>query len=193
MAGRRHAKRRTEVPAAEVLAGERWELHPDFPDYSVSSNGRVWSRRGHGRFLKPCDTRFGHRMVMLGRGNNRLVHRLVMEAFVGPRPDGFEVRHLNGNGADNRLANLAYGTRTENIRDALAHGTWHSERRQAGWRRSGLKQRNRLAAQDTCRRGHPLTIGHPNVYLRPREGWRQCRACARINAQQAKEVAGARI
>ena len=38
-----------------------------------------------------------------------------MEAFVGPRPEGNEVLHLNGNPSDNRLENLKYGTRRENI------------------------------------------------------------------------------
>lgn len=48
---------------------------------------------------------------------------LVMLAFVGPRPDGLDVCHGNGNPADNRLENLRYGTRSENMRDALRHGT----------------------------------------------------------------------
>ena len=51
------------------------------------------------------------------------VHRLVLEAFVGPCPPGCETRHLNGNPADNRLCNLAWGTHRENAADKVRHGT----------------------------------------------------------------------
>lgn len=51
------------------------------------------------------------------------VHVLVCRAFHGEPLDGQEVRHLNGDPHDNRAANLAWGTRSENQRDKLAHGT----------------------------------------------------------------------
>lgn len=53
----------------------------------------------------------------------RTIHQLVTEAFVGPRPTGSEVRHLDGNPANNRASNLAWGTRRENMADARRHGT----------------------------------------------------------------------
>lgn len=55
--------------------------------------------------------------VVLGRGSTRTVHTLVMEAFVGPAPKGQEVRHLDGDPSNNRLGNLAYGSRSQNLRD----------------------------------------------------------------------------
>ena len=45
------------------------------------------------------------------------VHSLIMLAFVGPRPEGMDICHTNGNGLDNRLENLRYDTRVENCRD----------------------------------------------------------------------------
>jgi DNA invertase Pin-like site-specific DNA recombinase len=51
------------------------------------------------------------------------VHQLVLLTFVGPLPEGQEVRHLNGDRSDNRLENLCYGTRKENANDAVEHGT----------------------------------------------------------------------
>ena len=57
-----------------------------------------------------------------GKKKKKKVHRLVMEAFVGPCPDGMECRHLNGNSRDNRLENLKWGTKAENIEDTLRHG-----------------------------------------------------------------------
>lgn len=51
------------------------------------------------------------------------VHRLVLEAFVGPCPEGMECRHLNGKQRDNRLENLSWGTPERNNQDKKLHGT----------------------------------------------------------------------
>jgi hypothetical protein len=58
------------------------------------------------------------------------VHRLMAWAFFGPQEKGIEVRHINGNGFDNRIDNLCYGSKSENMRDAISHRTfsmsdWH--------------------------------------------------------------------
>jgi hypothetical protein len=74
--------------------------------------------------MRPGD---GYPQVNLrgGRGIHKsiTVHRLVATAFLGPRPAGLEVRHLNGDPTDCRLANLAYGTPAENGQDRVRHGT----------------------------------------------------------------------
>ena len=47
-----------------------------------------------------------------------------MEAFVGPCPPGMEVRHFpDRDPTNNRLDNLQYGTRQENMEDRTIHGT----------------------------------------------------------------------
>jgi hypothetical protein len=48
---------------------------------------------------------------------------LVIEAFVGPRPEGLYVCHKNGVPWDNRLSNLYYGTPQQNSDDKRLHGT----------------------------------------------------------------------
>jgi hypothetical protein len=48
---------------------------------------------------------------------------MVLEAFVGPRPRGFETRHLDGDITNNRLGNLKWGTRREQFKDQVLHGT----------------------------------------------------------------------
>lgn len=53
----------------------------------------------------------------------RYVHRLVLEAFVGPAPAGHECCHNNGDFRDNRLENLRWDTRKANVADAKKHGT----------------------------------------------------------------------
>lgn len=50
-----------------------------------------------------------------------------MLAFKGPPPEGHEVCHNNGDPADNRLENLRYGTRTDNLHDLYLHGEGRSK------------------------------------------------------------------
>ncbi len=51
-----------------------------------------------------------------------LVHRLVMAAFIGPCPEGYEVMHKDDNRANARLDNLCYGTHQENVQDTITKG-----------------------------------------------------------------------
>ena len=57
-------------------------------------------------------------------GKQRLIkiHVLVGEAFIGPRPSGFVMRHLDGNCLNNRVENLQWGTQQENADDLCRHG-----------------------------------------------------------------------
>lgn len=121
------------VSGVDALEGEEWRSVVGAPGYQVSSNGRVRSlervsfgRRVKDRFMKLQLTSTGYLTVNLRVGVEYQLyrcHQLVLAAFVGPRPSGQEVRHLNGNRTDNRLENLAYGTRADNMADAKRHGT----------------------------------------------------------------------
>lgn len=57
-----------------------------------------------------------------GKTRQFRVHRLVMEAFVGVRPDGLVTDHINHDKSDNRLENLRYVTQRENL--ATRRGKW---------------------------------------------------------------------
>lgn len=98
---------------------------PGFPGYQVTDDGRVWSETT--RRWRAASAGFGGYpsldLWLHGRPYRKLVHRLVLEAFVGPCPEGMEGCHSNGNPRDNRLSNLRWDTRTENHRDAVKHGT----------------------------------------------------------------------
>lgn len=114
--------------------------------YEVSDLGRVRSvdiwitsrnrwgtetcRLRKGRILKQTIDRgkeaYGRRQVKLSRENHpktRLVHQLVAAAFIGPRPNGLEVAHRDGNAAHNALLNLRYSTPKDNSADKYTHGT----------------------------------------------------------------------
>ena len=91
--------------------------------YEVSNLGRV---RTVPRILKPGFTVHGYPQVCQwedGVCSNRAVHRLVLEAFVGPRPEGFVCAHLDGNPKNNNIDNLAWVTQKENVHHMVAHGT----------------------------------------------------------------------
>lgn len=142
-----------------------WERH-----YQVSNLGRVMSitrtlimvngryRTYPGKLLAltphPRDL---HLYCMLHNPRcNCRVHQLVMRAFVGKCPEGMEVRHLNGNHADNHRLNLQYGTRLENNLDTVEHG------------------RHTLASARQCKRNH-MFIGS-NIKRLPKNH-RGCLAC----------------
>lgn len=104
---------------------EQWRPVPGHPDYQVSDRGRVVSyKRGRPRELRGGLPN-GYRQVRMyvdGARSDQLVHRLVLLAFVGPCPEGQEVRHLDGDKTNNHLSNLRHGTRSENTIDQVQHG-----------------------------------------------------------------------
>ncbi len=108
---------------------ETWAGIEDHPGYEISDHGQVRSyhtRQGHPsaepRLMSPGIVK-GYPQVKLGRGRQVKVHALVLETFVGPRPEGMVARHINSNPLDNRLVNLAWGTLEENYADRHANGT----------------------------------------------------------------------
>lgn len=73
-------------------------------------------------FVDSC----GYPSVNLSKNNKRgpiRIHRLVLEYFVGICPSGMECRHLNGTRTDYKIENLKWGTRSENVKDSIKHGT----------------------------------------------------------------------
>lgn len=120
------------------MTEEIWAPVPGYEDlYEVSDRGRV---RGldrlversdgrkiphKGRVLKPAHRGRGYLHVVLCRDGVQLgktVHSLVAGAFLGPRPDGFDILHLDGNMENNDLSNLRYGTRSDNLKNTYDYG-----------------------------------------------------------------------
>lgn len=67
------------------------------------------------------------RLYKNSAGETKYVHRMVLDAFVGPCPEGMESRHGPNGSIDNNLSNLSYGTRHQNSLDRVRDGT-HNNR-----------------------------------------------------------------
>ena len=128
--------------------------------YEVSDWARVRSldridcagRRLRGQILTQTLLPNGYYIVSLSDGprrKKRAVHRLVAEAFLGPCPEGMEVRHGPGGKADNKPGNLRYGTHIANVEDRVGEGT-------------GLIKLNRIKAAEIRRR---VKAGEPRMTL----------------------------
>lgn len=157
---------------------ERWLPIPEYEDYyEVSDHGRVRSldrwvptksggrqlRRGKllTQFLSPG---YGYWTVNLSVNavmSPRHVHTLVLEAFVGSRPPGSVSRHGRGGQFDNRLANLRYGSSSDNAQDCVREGN-HREQRKV-----------------ECPRGHGLCSPNLEPSTKRRTDYhRKCYACS---------------
>ncbi len=152
---------------------ETWRDVPDWEGYyAVSDIGRVRSllrtitrsdgknRTFQGRMLS-LGLSMGYPGVHLRRGpkvRTCRAHQLVLEAFVGPCPDGYVCCHHNGDPTDNRLANLRWDTETANSLDTMRHG------------------RNVNFNKTHCPAGHPYIT--ENIWMN--QGHRFCRTCRAI-------------
>ncbi len=109
-----------------------------FVGYKIDSDGNLWSCwRGpllsdEWKKLKPCihqkrtaaRTYHCFRLWRNGKPHTKLAHRIVLEAFVGPRPAGHESRHIDGNPLNNARSNLCWGTHAENTADSRRLGRY---------------------------------------------------------------------
>lgn len=134
MSTRKFSTRVDSMPALPVIEGVEIRHCPGCDGYAVGDDGSVWScRHPHGylsewRQLKPHATnKYGHLSVSIWRDGKKVmrsVHRFVLEAFVGPCPDGMECRHFpDRDPGNNRRSNLQWGTHAENMHDMVIHGT----------------------------------------------------------------------
>src|SRR5437870_739363 len=108
---------------AKRIVCEKWRPIPRWDGvYFVSDFGRVMRIKpskgaAPGTILK-CWLSAGYPAVALidrsGKKTKR-VHRLILEAFVGPAPIGHMAHHKDGNRRNSTLANLEWVTRSANV------------------------------------------------------------------------------
>ena len=142
-----------------------WQPWPGDVRYLVSDRGAVRgpSYRWTGRELVPRCLKNGYLVVTVGHARTVYLHRMVLETYAGPCPEGMEARHLNGHALDNRYPEaLAWGTHSQNMFDRVAHGTHPN------------------AVKECCPSGHEYSGGnlYKLVYPDGRVS-RYCRTCHR--------------
>jgi hypothetical protein len=154
------------VLAAEAMSATEWRDIPGYEGlYQVSDEGCVRSlRRG---VLKQRPNRSGYPAVNLykaGAASTQPVHRVVATTFLSDSYfPGSEVCHNDGNPNNNAVGNLRWGTRSDNIRDSVKHGT-HANHRKTH-----------------CSRGHLFDDDNTNITTTAKSGGpqRNCRTCNR--------------
>jgi hypothetical protein len=119
---------------------EVWKEVPGFPGYQASNLGNIrsWMNVGYAvrnesrvadrpKPVKMAVSKYGYGILGLydeaGCRINKRWHRVILETFMGPCPDGMEALHWDGDRLNNRLDNLSWGDRTKNMRDKRRHGT----------------------------------------------------------------------
>ena len=162
---------------------EEWRAVVGFDGYEVSSLGRVRSldrvreytrvdqysgkeltvkRRHNGRILRPGKASNGYLTVALGRGRSVYVNILVLNAFVGPRPKGCECLHWDDDRENNQISNLRWGTRSQNLHDAVRNGckpigsrVWNAKLDEASV--SIIKKQEGLVSSDVIAGAHGVS------------------------------------
>ena len=142
--------------------------------YEVSDRDRVRSlHRNSLHILRPSYSNSGGYPLYILYANGvrypRYGHHVMAEAFIGPRLDGQEVRHLDGNARSAALwdadgnQRIVYGTSGENKLDQIRHGT-HAQ-----------------GCKEYCDNGHEFTPENTRIHLYPDGTFKQrvCLACAR--------------
>lgn len=147
----------------QVISRDRRVPHPRWPGYTSLIKGRL---------LKPYLLADGRQRVFLysgdGPGRPFYIHTLVAAAFIGPRPEGLNICHNDGDPSNNYVGNLRYDTQGSNMLDRVLHGTHPN------------------AAKTHCPQGHPYD--DENTLREGNGRTRRCGICVR-NAANAKTAA----
>jgi hypothetical protein len=97
--------------------------------YEISNKGRVASIKNGERFVRKANKATHYLTVSLKKRpcdlyqKSPTIHSLVASAFLGIRPNGYIIRHIDGNRYNNFVTNLCYGTKEDNYNDSVKHGT----------------------------------------------------------------------
>jgi len=112
---------------------EGYKIIPGFDNYGCTKDGKILSlsMRAHNYHIKrikqlsAAKSPDGYMKVALcknGKGHTFLVHTLVAMSWIGPKENGMQINHKDGNKTNNSIDNLEYVTHAENIRHSWEIG-----------------------------------------------------------------------
>ena len=131
-----------------------WKRVPSIPRFIVSSAGKV--KYCNGKSVEVyCARNYLHVVIRVGRDSVQWipVHKMVAEAFHGPRPKGKQINHKDLDKSHNAAKNLEYVTQYENIQHAKANGVIYGQRRGCKGNRPKLRDVDVLRLRQLSKEG----------------------------------------
>ncbi len=121
--------KRIMATAYPIVPGVTFKEVVGYSDYCVGDDGSVWSRRRKSwQLMRPFGNGNGYQQAKLCNGQMTkkvYIHKIVLTAFVGPRPHNMQACHCDGDKSNNVLSNLRWDTSFANQADRVRHGTSH--------------------------------------------------------------------
>jgi len=155
---------------------EKWRDIVGFEGiYKISDHGRILSMRTNSIKKLTIHSNDPRPYLGLWKNNKSTIvrpHKLVMEAFVGKRPEGMECCHNDGNPQNNHLSNLRWDTSKNNHADKVRHGTTNRGER-CGTAKLTQKQVDEIRQDNRLQRLIAADYGvHQNTISRIKNGKR---------------------
>lgn len=109
---------------------ETWKKIPGYSNYMASDMGKIktfnWKNQGITRIMMPAKDKSGYLRTMLkgddGKFNTVKIHRIIALTFIENSENKPEVNHKNSIRIDNRVSNLEWVTKSENIKHSFKYG-----------------------------------------------------------------------
>jgi hypothetical protein len=129
---------------------EGYRVILDRPNYCVNNVGDIFNLKLK-KFLKISVSKdCGYKRIALydkHKTKSYRIHSLVAEYFIGTRPEGYQVNHIDGNKTNNHVSNLEYVTRKGNSEHAVKiglikslHAHWDKEQLIKDYRVKTIKE-----------------------------------------------------
>lgn len=116
-----------DVYIGDDYMDELWKQYRGFPEYWVSTHGRVWSDYEQWFIYGSPNPESGYIDFSLKRNGvryHRTLHRMMGEMFI-PNPNNLPlVRHLDDIPDHNWLENLYWGSTEDNMQDCIRNGNF---------------------------------------------------------------------